>query len=412
MAQPNGCYCEGNRDRLTFGLSTFHHLSKAGCGGQGAGRANRANQAKAIALSNLKIENVGILFWTARVTEASSKSLTLFRSKSYHSVRTVAGQPPQGPEAMSSFGENLRREREMRGVTLEEMSETTKISVRLLSALEQDHFAELPGGVFTRSFIRAYAQYLGLDEEHVLSEYKRVAKPATDNDLSRLTPDKIFSEKSPRTRVLPWVIIAALLGSGYAVYRYSRRSLDNAAAAGRGPSPSSVNPEATPAKPQGSDTAPGTGQAADSSQTARGSETQPSSSTVGSTGGSSSSGTANGAGNSKPEGSSNEPPPSGSGAQGANAGAPVLGEGEMVLQVTTSEEAWIAVAADGKTLMQHLLPPNSTRIFRAKDAFDVTTGNAQGTVLTFNGAAQKALGREGEFKRVHLARSLPQNSAH
>src|SRR5579863_2566159 len=112
---------------------------------------------------------------------------------------------------MPSFGENLKREREMRGVSLEEMSETTKISVRLLRALEQDHFAELPGGVFTRSFIRAYAQYLGLDEEHVLSEYKRAAKPATDNDLSRLTPSQSLNDRGPRTRVLPWVIIAALL---------------------------------------------------------------------------------------------------------------------------------------------------------------------------------------------------------
>jgi hypothetical protein len=70
------------------------------------------------------------------------------------------------------------------------------------------------------------------------------------------------------------------------------------------------------------------------------------------------------------------------------------------------------VAADGKTLMQHLLPANSTRVFRAKDAFDVTTGNAQGTVLTFNGTAQKSLGREGEFKRIHLARDSSPSSAH
>src|SRR5215469_15721532 len=104
---------------------------------------------------------------------------------------------------MSSFGENLRREREMRAVTLEEMSETTKISVRLLTALEHDRFGELPGGIFTRSFIRAYAQYLGLDEEHVLSEFKRAAQPSSDNDLSRLSPARAVAEKGPRTRILP-----------------------------------------------------------------------------------------------------------------------------------------------------------------------------------------------------------------
>ena len=72
---------------------------------------------------------------------------------------------------MSPFGENLRREREMRGVSLEEISIATKISVRLLQAIESEDFAKLPGGIFTRSFIRSYSKYLGLDEESVLGEY-------------------------------------------------------------------------------------------------------------------------------------------------------------------------------------------------------------------------------------------------
>ncbi|HEV2382682.1 MAG TPA: RodZ domain-containing protein [Terriglobia bacterium] len=325
---------------------------------------------------------------------------------------------PEGPlpydrlgddDVMPSFGENLRREREMRAVTLEEMSETTKISIRLLRALEQERFAELPGGVFTRSFIRAYAQYLGLDEEHVLSEYKRAAKPSTDNDLSRLTPARAFSDKGPRTRVLPWVIIAALVGSGYAVYRYSRRSLETAAS-GRNPAVSTGPGSAEPALPAATaaSAGQGTNQPADPNSPARSNATQnapdPNASSAGGTGAES---IGSGGANEGPV----APGSSGAGsAEGANAGAQVLGEGDMVLQLTTSEEAWIAVAADGKTLLQHRLPANSVRIFRAKDGFDVTTGNAQGTVLTFNGTAQRSLGREGEFKRIHLARSSPQQN--
>ena len=311
---------------------------------------------------------------------------------------------------MSGFGENLKREREMRGVTLEEMSESTKISVRLLRALEQDHFAELPGGVFTRSFIRAYAQYLGLEEEHVLSEYKRVAQPSTDYDLSRLTPAPAFIDKGSRGRVLPWVLVAALLGSGYAVYHYNHRSLETPAGFGRSSAASAASPaggEPAPPVSPPAGTAPGQ------------SPTQPADSTPALSNRSSSAGAeaGNATGNGRP---GNETGQSGSAGAldssqtrpaGANSEAPVLGDGEMVLQVTTSEEAWIAVAADGKTLMQHRLPAKSSRTFRAKDAFDVTTGNAQGTVLTFNGTAQKSLGREGEFKRIHLARSTPQTPA-
>src|SRR5579872_5972741 len=90
-----------------------------------------------------------------------------------------------GP-SMPAFGENLRREREMRGVSLEEISAATKISLRFLDAIEREDFAKLPGGIFSRSFIRSYARYLGLDEERVVAEYQLAAQPQTEFDLHRM----------------------------------------------------------------------------------------------------------------------------------------------------------------------------------------------------------------------------------
>jgi len=72
---------------------------------------------------------------------------------------------------MASFGENLRRERELRGVDLHEMAEATKISTRFLQALEQDRVDVLPGGIFLRAFVRQYAKYLGLDPERLVAEF-------------------------------------------------------------------------------------------------------------------------------------------------------------------------------------------------------------------------------------------------
>ena len=60
--------------------------------------------------------------------------------------------------ASTPFGEHLKREREMRGVTLEEISAATRISTRFLEALENEHWEELPGGVFNRGFIRSVAR--------------------------------------------------------------------------------------------------------------------------------------------------------------------------------------------------------------------------------------------------------------
>src|ERR1700674_4999542 len=73
--------------------------------------------------------------------------------------------------AMGVFGERLRREREMRGITLEEISGSTKISKRHLQALEQEDFDALPGGIFNKGFVRAYARYVGIDEEQAVTDY-------------------------------------------------------------------------------------------------------------------------------------------------------------------------------------------------------------------------------------------------
>lgn len=69
------------------------------------------------------------------------------------------------------FGEHLKREREMRSVSLEEVSAATRISVRFLEALEDEQWERLPGGVFNRGFIRSVARFLGLDEEGLIAEY-------------------------------------------------------------------------------------------------------------------------------------------------------------------------------------------------------------------------------------------------
>ena len=73
--------------------------------------------------------------------------------------------------AKGSFGERLKRERELREVTLEEITAATRIGPRFLEALENEEWDKLPGGVFNRGFVRSVARYLGLDEEVLIGEY-------------------------------------------------------------------------------------------------------------------------------------------------------------------------------------------------------------------------------------------------
>jgi cytoskeletal protein RodZ len=72
---------------------------------------------------------------------------------------------------MASFGEKLRHEREMRGVSLREIADGTKISVRFLRALEEDRIDILPGGLFPRAFVKQYATFLGLDVEALVADF-------------------------------------------------------------------------------------------------------------------------------------------------------------------------------------------------------------------------------------------------
>ena len=78
---------------------------------------------------------------------------------------------------MTSIGETLRRERLRRHLDLDQVSRETKISTKLLDAIEAERFDKLPGGVFTKSFVRQYARMLGLDEDEIVGELEHALRP-------------------------------------------------------------------------------------------------------------------------------------------------------------------------------------------------------------------------------------------
>ena len=71
----------------------------------------------------------------------------------------------------SDFGARMKRLREERGVELRAIAETTKISVSALEALERNDISRLPGGIFSRGFVRAYAEQIGADPEKTVKEF-------------------------------------------------------------------------------------------------------------------------------------------------------------------------------------------------------------------------------------------------
>jgi cytoskeleton protein RodZ len=106
--------------------------------------------------------------------------------------------------ARGNFGERLKRERELREVTLDEINSATRISNRFLEAMENEDWQKLPGGVFNRGFVRSIARFLGLDEEGLLAEYD-MAHGAQEQSAPKREEVRIPSP--PR-----WVPVAAALG--------------------------------------------------------------------------------------------------------------------------------------------------------------------------------------------------------
>ena len=79
--------------------------------------------------------------------------------------------------------------RRNRGISLEQISETTKISIRSLTAIENCDFARLPGGIYSTSYIRQYARAIDYDESQILEVYHRVMK-TDETELPRLDVKK------------------------------------------------------------------------------------------------------------------------------------------------------------------------------------------------------------------------------
>jgi cytoskeleton protein RodZ len=122
------------------------------------------------------------------------------------------------------FGEHLKRERELRGVTLEEIAAATRISPRFLEALENEQWDRLPGGAFNRGFIRSVARFLGLDEESMVAEYALETKGLNQ---SAATPDPMAlgMPRDYRPAIFAGVaVIVLIIAVALAIHFYRARS--------------------------------------------------------------------------------------------------------------------------------------------------------------------------------------------
>lgn len=258
-------------------------------------------------------------------------------------------QEPQGQggaSELASFGEELRREREIRGISLKEIADATKISRRFLDALERNDHRTLPAPVFTRGFVREYARYVGLNAEEMVNRYNfaaanddRIEKPPQVEKYPQVLPRDI-SPKPPRKRGIPpvyarvdrnlvaalFIAIALAAVAWWAVQQ--RRIVPE-------PANEPVTPVATTPAPLPA------------------------------------------------------PPPK-----------PVIDDSRLRLGVEVIENTWVELDADGESIVREEMERGQQRTFEASEAFRFRTiGNAAGLRLTLNGAIVPPLGEDGDVIR-------------
>jgi cytoskeleton protein RodZ len=287
----------------------------------------------------------------------------------------------------STFGEHLKREREMRGVSLEEISAATRISVRFLEALENEHWAQLPGGIFNRGFIRSVARFLGMDEDGLVAEYALETRERPE--IAVWTKEPVRKRKNWFAIIAMFVALAAIIAGGWYVHRrygafmsawhHSHPLIQTVMAKLRhkkAAADTSASPETTTSTLSTAQQQPATGPMAGNSTTAA-------------------SGTAGTA--------SNAPTAGARKTQTAN-GAAAPASGAMELKVEAGETSMVTVSADGKVVFSGKLDALKTLTLHAENSFTVSASKSNAVLLELNGRTVPPLGPPNEPGKVTLTR--------
>ena len=305
------------------------------------------------------------------------------------------------------FGEHLKREREMRGVSLEEISAATRISVRLLEALENEQWERLPGGIFNRGFIRSVARFLGLDEDGLVAEYAMETHERPEIAVWTKEPVR----KRPNWAAIGSAIAVAILlilGVWYVHERYGAeigawheehpvfKTLGARFHHSRPMSPSNASSNVSSSAPADSSSAATAlpekqKQAAATPQSAVPAPlipTQPN--------------------NSQATNPAVAPPaplnPATTPTAAPRSGNSAAPNGPMELKVEAGETSTVTVLADGKTVFSGKLEAQRTLTLHAEKSFTVASSKSSAVLLELNGHTVPPLGPPGEPGKITLTR--------
>jgi len=270
---------------------------------------------------------------------------------------------------MASIGERLRQARESQKREVSQIAEELRISARYLKAIEADDFSALPAGIFAKSFLRQYAEALGLESSEIERELAKVFEQMNSPVLpSQPSLQKTYgipplsvpgrSRKGRSMRALAALLAVVLVCAAF--YAYWLRNQEESEVARVTEAPEAVPPVETPPPPVV--VAPETPAVKPESSVAAPAE--------------------------------QTPPPT------ATPLSP--GEGPLRFHIRASEDTWVRVLAGGRTLFSGILGAGESRSFSGLEKAVLRIGNAGGLSITANGRTLSPVGGRGQVRVVTL----------
>ena len=259
---------------------------------------------------------------------------------------------------MDDFGGRLRQARERRGVSLRQIAASTKIAPAALEALERNDISRLPGGIFSRAFVRSYAIEVGLDPDDTVRQFlarfdQEPAPAAAAADGAIPEEERAFHERQRRAArglIAGAVAVVMLAVAGAVLYRARARV--------RAPQETTPN---LPAPPQPASALP----SAPASPSPASAGTIPA---------------AAAGGEKKPD----EP------------------AARVRLGIQATADCWVSVTADGKKIFARVMPAGTTETVTITQEATVEIGDAGAFAYTIDGKPGRSLGSQGQVKTLTL----------
>ena len=281
--------------------------------------------------------------------------------------------------AAGDFGNKLRAARERRGISLRQIASATKISVSALEALERNDISRLPGGIFSRAFVRSYASEVGLDPDEMIQEF--LAQFSHDTSEATHAPpeaiedhDSIESDRRTASTFLRLVAVSVPIAAAVVYFGMSGRTvapprpMEPAAAAA--PAVSPAPPVVVPAAPPRANDPAAVRQSARPASVRRAAVIA-------------------------------APAP----AAFASDEAKPNEISRLTVALSVTRPCWLSATVDGEKKIERLLQAGERQTIEVTRELSFTAGDASAVKMTINGADAKRLGKEGEVvtARINLS---------